>query len=369
MPQTPEDVTRFKFRWINEDGAEVGIRRQAGSFDGQTLKLDDVEVPVVAIIQTAHREDRMIIGVVTEDEQVASILFAVTGIDAETLKTEIDVVRSAVWAEIHQQDLEDRGLGYTCRIAECRHCGATLVLSKMPTTTQLYCNFCDSLTTLDDTLPTLPREHKFKICDECGMFSKPQKFTIFYFYFLLVVYGFRSRTTWRCPACMRGDAWKMFFGNLPFVVGLPVAIMQLVRSYGSSLGRGNSGGLDTANLLARKGDAMGAFQRYRAILEHVPHSAGIKYNLALALLTQEDIPRAADTLEAALQDCSNYGPAFGLLKQCYEELGEDQKLARLLKQWDLHDGDAPISTVAEESQRLEEVIENADDYEIDADQH
>jgi len=30
---------------------------------------------------------------------------------------------------------------------------------------------------------------------------------------------------------MRGEAWKMFFGNLIFLLGVPVARIQLFRSY------------------------------------------------------------------------------------------------------------------------------------------
>jgi tetratricopeptide (TPR) repeat protein len=165
------------------------------------------------------------------------------------------------------------------------------------------------------------------------MYSQPTKFTIFYFYFLLVVYGWWSKQTWRCKGCMRGEAWKMFFGNLLFVLGVPVAIVQLLRCYSGSVVGGVFRGLDAANLKARKGDVVGALTGYKAILERVPHSAGIKYNLALALLQQGDERRAAETFELALTDCVNYAPAYRVLSGLYAKLGDQARLKELQEMW------------------------------------
>ena len=166
------------------------------------------------------------------------------------------------------------------------------------------------------------------------MFARPIKFTTFYFVFLIVFYWVSHGSTWRCPACMRREAWKMFFGNLIFLLGVPVAIVQLIRSYGGSSPGGAYKGLDKANIKARNGDLMGALQIYRSILERVSYSAGLKYNIGLALLQQNDLERAAESFRISLEDCSNYVPAYQLLGPLYEDLGEQEKLEELKRMWE-----------------------------------
>ena len=125
----------------------------------------------------------------------------------------------------------------------------------------------------------------------------------------------------------------MLFGNLLFVIGVPVAVVQLCRSYGGAIGIGPFAGLDTANINAQKGNVIPALDGYRAILDRVPHSAGVKYNLGLALMNQNEIERAAETFRLALDDCSNYAPAYHSLAECYQRLGETDKLAELNRIW------------------------------------
>jgi len=245
----------------------------------------------------------------------------------------LDIARSDVWAKQHREDLQKRGLGHTYRDAVCPECSATVILSDMPESPQLYCQFCDTLVTTDPTAEPIAKESEFKICEECGMYSRPRKFTIFYFYFLLVIYGWWSDTTWRCPACMRGEAWKMLFGNLIFLLGVPVAITQLIRSYGGDKVLGKFKGLDTGNLKARKGNVNGALQHYETIMERVPYAAGIKYNLATALLGTGEQEKAAQVYELALDDCSNYAPAYHQLRALYEQLGRKAELAELDRIW------------------------------------
>ncbi len=326
----------FKFHWLNENGQPTSMMRKKGRFEGETLTLEQSDIPVVVIVESVVRDSIMAITALAADEQqeFVTLLIKLTSKRmAETLKKRIDLARSAAWAQQHREDLESKGLGHTFRQEKCPRCTATLILSDMPESPQLYCHFCDSLSTIDPAAEPIPQERELRICEECGMYTKPQKFTIFYFYFLLVVYGFFSRPTWRCPPCMRGEAWKMFFGNLIFVLGVPTAIWQLVRSYGGSSVGGPFKGLDTGNIKARKGDLAGALESYRSILENVPVSAGVKYNLGMALLAQGNLEKAADTFELALQDCTNYSPAYGQLHNLLQKLGETDRLIELEKMW------------------------------------
>ena len=129
----------------------------------------------------------------------------------------------------------------------------------------------------------------------------------------------------------------MLFGNLLFIVGLPVALVQLFRSYGGTDIGGLYPGLDRANLKARSGNFEGAIADYRAILERQPVSAGVKDNIGLAFLHDKDEAGAARMFEYALKDCANYQPAAAMLAQCYESLGETEKLAELKDRWGIKD--------------------------------
>lgn len=334
MRVTSEQPLEFRFHWLNDQGQQQGFLRKKGSFDGETLALDDVEIPAAAIAHVESRDNRMAMTAMTADGKPATVmLMPATRKDTDRIKTALDIARSDVWAKMHRDDLVKQGRGHAYRDAQCPQCGATLILTDFPQTPQLFCRFCQALSTVSADADPAPGEQHLRICDECGMFSKPRRFTIFYFYFLLVAYGYRYRMTWRCPACMRGDAWKMLFGNLIFVLGVPVALTQLFRSYGGTDFAGPFKGLDAGNIRARKGDFGGALDQYRAILERVPCSAGINYNLGLALRHQGDAARAADAFAAALENCSNYTPAYAHLRELYADLGETRKLTQLNEIW------------------------------------
>jgi predicted Zn-dependent protease len=115
--------------------------------------------------------------------------------------------------------------------------------------------------------------------------------------------------------------------------------VQLFRCYGGKITGSVAADLDAANLRARKGDMLGALQGYQKILEQVPFAAGVKYNLALALLQQNETKRAAESLELVLVDCANYAPAYSILSGCYEHLGEEAKLKELRRVWGDDDTD------------------------------
>ncbi|MFP6701292.1 MAG: hypothetical protein VB861_06070 [Planctomycetaceae bacterium] len=321
----------FKFRWLDDSGNLTGFfSSKRGSFDGETLVLDDVELPVSNILSLEAYEESLALAFISGG-MTDSRAFRIYKVSAKDLKQVVDVVRSATWAEMTREKMVEEGRGGAFRTTVCSHCSATVDVSDMPETSQVYCHFCDSLTT--EGGGGMPNEHEFGLCEECGMFSKPKRFTIFYFYFLVVIWGYSSRVTHRCPACMRGEAWKMLLGNLPFLIGVPVAIVQLFRCYGGKITGSVVADLDAANLRARKGDMLGALAGYQKVLEQVPFAAGVKYNLALALLEQDEIQRAADSLELAFTDCVNYLPAYSLLAGCYEHLGEEVKLKELRRIW------------------------------------
>ncbi|NQU21970.1 MAG: tetratricopeptide repeat protein [Candidatus Nealsonbacteria bacterium] len=333
MPITDQEPFAFRFRWVSDEGQETGFLGKRGSFDGQTIVLDDTSIPVAAVAELAIRKNIVTILVVTDEAEPSSILVSTSS--AKRLKLAVDVARSSIWAEAHKDQLQKQRRSHVYRDQACPCCGATIILSDMPRTPQLYCQFCQSLVTLNQA-EAPAGEAALKLCDECGMFSSPRQFTIAYFYFLVVVYGWSDRKVWCCPACMRGHAWKMLFGNVLFVLLVPLAVAQLLRSYGGSMA-GPFAGLDTANLKARKGDLRGALRIYQKITDRVPYCAGVKYNVGLALLQQDRTEQAAETFRLSLDDCSNYAPAAETLMYCYEQLGQSEQLDELKLIWGVED--------------------------------
>lgn len=332
---------RFKFKWLDEQGNEAGFLSKKGSFDGQTLVLDDIQLPAACLRTVDNRGKRFVIATVDREGHTHQALFSVTSGSIDRLRTELGLCRSRAWAEAHREELAQAGRGHEFRSVICPHCQATIDLTSMPRTPQVYCPFCQTIGTLDSPQGPVKAEAQYRLCDTCGMYSKPRKFTIFYFYFLLVVYGFYQKETWRCPACMRGEAWKMLFGNLLFVIGVPVALVQLFRSYGGTDLGSLFSGLDAANLKARKGNIAGAIEGYRRILNEHPAAAGVKFNIGRAALSKNDLAGAAAILEHALRDCANYQPAAAALDGCYQRLGATEKLRELRKQWGIEEEPAP----------------------------
>jgi tetratricopeptide (TPR) repeat protein len=334
MESQVQPPLQFKFHWLDPNGRQQGLRREKGRFDGETLVLGDVQIPATVIASVERLEGRMVLTAFGVDGQAAQFGLLLPASTATELKLALDIARSATWAEWNRKSLAERGREHTYRDDHCPHCGATIVLSNMPRTPQLFCQFCNTLSTVDPREEAVPGEERLRLCDQCGMFSQPRKFSVFYFYFLVVAIGWTHRTTWRCPGCMRGDAWKMLLGNLPFVLGVPVALAQLSRCYAGNVVGGAFTGLDRANLKARAGDLRGALEGYRRILERVPHSAGLKYNLGVALERQADTERAAEMFQLALDDCANYAPPYQALRRCLEQLGDSDRLSALKAIWE-----------------------------------
>ena len=343
------DSYQFKFKWLNSQGQPEGFRSKKGHFDGETLVLDDVQLPAGVLMNVEFREQRMVVAFPNENGEPMHLLFQLTSGSADRLNQMLGLARSRAWAKNHKEELTKQGRGNEYRDATCPNCNAMVDLTGFPATPQVSCHFCHTMSTIDAGSFDAPQPEKnYRLCDECGMFSKPRRFTIFYFYFLLVVYGFWQKQTWRCPGCMRGEAWKMLFGNLLFVLGVPVAIVQLVRSYGGTDVGGKYPGLDSANIKARSGKFEPAIEAYRKILSKQPTSAGVKYNIALAFLHRDDYEGAAQMLEFSLADCANYEPAAQALASCYQHLGEDQKLADLKKTWGVTEEDEELDELLEE---------------------
>lgn len=337
------DVTNFSFKYL-KNGQPQGFRSKKGSFDGQTVTLDDTQFPVAIIQAIETRQNYIFFVLPSESGEHVTLPIILTSGSAKQLKMALDRSRSGIWAQLRQEKLNEQGRGDEFRAVNCPHCAAVIDLSGMPQTPQVYCRFCDSLLTDPAYGVGAANEASFCICDQCKMFSAPKKYTLFYFYFLLVVYGWYSKPTWCCPLCFRPQAWKMFLANAPFLVGVIPAMVQLSRAYGSDKLGGQYAGLHKANGKALSGNFAAAIQGYQAILERVPHAAGVHYNLGMALLKRNEMDRAAEAFRLSLADCGNYTPSAHTLADIYRHQGRTDELAELEAIWNGPEGGDDVET-------------------------
>lgn len=313
-----QEVVEFRFKWLDEQGQEVGFVRLPGRLDAEHLELEEFEfpLPVLRQITTSGRDLRL--AACPKDGEPIDLRMRLWGTEPGLVKRFIDRHVSQILAAEHWRQLQSDGRDHEYRERDCPACGSTIVLTGFVETPQVFCHHCESLSVVDSATE-VEANSAYGICDECGLFSQPKSYTAFYFYFLFVEYGFHVSRFWRCPACMRAEAWKMIFLNAPFIVGLPWASWQLGRSYMSSWIKGPYRYLDAANLRCRQGRLDSAVDLYLAIVEEVPYCAGIKCNLADGFMAAGDRQRAEKLYLESLADCANYFPAKHGLEQCRQE--------------------------------------------------
>lgn len=336
---------RFKFKELSADNRPIGTFSKKGAFDGQQLVLGKTTVPVGAVYRVQKVLHNRLVLAFAGQSGVDTYPFLVTAGSRDHLARVLNVAVSANIAELHRRQLAASQRGGSFRAEECPFCGATIDLSDMPVTPQTYCLYCDTVYTRRDDRPR--EENRYRLCQRCGLYAQPQVFTSFYFYFFLVVWGYRQRTEALCHACMRNEAWKMLGANLLFLLGLPTAIYQLVRSYfGGSARSAAFAGLDGANALVHRGRFEAAVAAYEAVAGRQAACAGVRHNQALALCRLANWSEAARYLEHALRDCSNHAPSYALLLACYERLGRPSEAQALRVRWEGADS-APVPTEEE----------------------
>ena len=321
---------------MDEGNVSGGMFALSGSFDGKHLTLDEETYPVATIFGVGVYGNVLSLVIFDNEDHSASVV--IVGESPDTIKHAIDSSRTHAEVEQEHERLIAEGQGDSFRSVACPHCNAMISLSKFADTPQCYCNYCETLFTIRDqygareletkTL-TPDLETKYRMCEECGMYSYPRQFRKFYFIFVVYFMHIANEKTVRCPACMRIEAWKMLFGNIFGLLGLPMAIIQLFRSYRGKIESGPLKGLDDANILANRGKIDRALDRYDILMDNLPINAGIKYNIGSGLLTKGDVPHAEAMLLLSLEDCANFAPSLSALRYCYEAAGKTADLKNL----------------------------------------
>ena len=325
------EAIEFKYKWHDHTGAATGFATGSGSFNGSVLSIGN-EKFAIADIKSLLVDQYVFMFGINVDDGLRTMNVEIYGTDIAVLANAINAARSNILAHQERVRLTKSGglVDYRDQICPC--CQSTIVLTGLPATPQIYCQYCDTLVTVDhETEDAIERD--FRICEKCGMYSRPRKFAVFYFYFLFVTFGFHYNHVVRCSGCMRSSAWKMVGGNLFGLLGLPFALLQLYRSYSTKSIAGRFEGLDTANVLARRGKLDSALDRYDEVMDRVPENAGIKYNIGLGLMVKNDFSHAQELFELSLDDCSNYWPAVNGLMKSLQMQGKSEELKAAYRIW------------------------------------
>ena len=311
------DIATFSFRYVLPGETIFGKRDGA---IGRTLTLDDTDVPWDQLLETVVRENRLGlvlgIGVKTgkrlgkylSDGRV--VVISPAGMSAGQLKRALDRRISVLEAEQRRAQLIAEGQEHLVRSVECPVCKATVDLSGLEPTRYVYCRFCESIFADAPKHVTDGRVHR--TCEECGMFDRIQSYPEFYFYFLLVVYGFSYKQRFLCDSCAHQLFFKTLLANFLFVVGIPVSVWVKVKSL-----RGREPMFDAlpdGNHHAKAGHYQEAVPIYKRLLHKHPDHPGILTNQALAQLHGGHEQAAGETLARALAACNSYLPALQLLQ-------------------------------------------------------
>lgn len=319
----------FSFRYIGEDGkVEKGFAWK-GSVTAADITLDKTTYPVQDIHEMLIGDKYLGLSLREQDGQESRVQLSLVRGAPEKVYPLLMALSSKVEASARKSELEAQGQGHLFKSEICPKCGATVNLTGFNNTPQVYCECCDSVF----SVPSLVSEEEtqYHHCPECGYYSKLKVFTEFYFYFFFVVYGYRYQTRTLCPRCMGKVATKMFFSNLLFLLGLPVAITQLIRA--RFAGEKHYTGLNKANALKIPKRIDQACWQYEEMEQRLGACAGVRFNHGLALMKANRWTEAAGVLRTALDDCSSYSRAYDLLVSALERSGLTSELQALKKEY------------------------------------
>jgi hypothetical protein len=308
----------FKFRYVR-NGYAQGLFAQKASLDPNhiilgkdTLKYDD-------IVDTTARGQRIVLVLSstadlspTLSKSLAGesvIVLEISGAQAKDVERLIDRISSQKAIEQRRHELLQLGKSDLLRTVSCPECAAAIDLTDFDRTPHIYCRFCESL--FQENQPILTKGDTYRICDECGMFDRVKGYTEFYFYCLILVYGFSYKRRYMGDHCAHNLSWKMFWINLIFLLGVPVAIYNKIKSM---MGRNPTlHQLSCANALAKKGQYQKAQPIYNQLYQHHFEHPGVLMNEGMGHLIGKDVDGAVRCWRRSLHSCSNYHPTLNLL--------------------------------------------------------
>ena len=308
--------TSFKFRFVVGGATKGFFRSPKGVVGTDDLRLDDTTIPYGAIGDTITRGNRLILQILPptlEGEAGQYLADSVLvlepkGIAADRLEIAIDRRVAAARLDEMRRLAQEEGTEHLIRVESCPTCEAEVDLTGLDRSLYVYCPYCDSI---HETGRTTSLGRAYRTCDECQFFGRVQQYPEFYFYFLLIFYGFSYKKRFLCASCAHRLFVKALLVNLIFVIGVPTAVWVKVKS---KIGRDpGMMELHVATALARKGKLREAAPVFDSIRRRFPEHPGVLMNEGLACLKHGDTIGGNQRLERALSACPNYDPLLRLL--------------------------------------------------------
>jgi len=91
-----------------------------------------------------------------------------------------------------------------------------------------FCRFCGSIFNTSQQL--VSNGDIYQVCDECNMHYRVRGYTVFNFYFLLVVYGWSMKRSFVCDTCATKPAQRTLLTDLIVLLGVPSAIYRWIKA-------------------------------------------------------------------------------------------------------------------------------------------
>lgn len=319
-----KDNSNFRFRYVNQNGQAVGWRAAAGVLTERKIQLKDHKLSYRAVLNSTCRDRRLVLVVdptAVGSEEVSkhlvggnSLILEISGAQPLDLEQKIDRISSHYIAQSHKAQLEKEGKGHEFHSITCPHCESTVDLSLLNKTPYVYCRYCETVFQERSDLKTVGTQ--YRLCDECGWFDRVQSYSEFYFYFLLVVYGFSHKRRHLCDTCVNKTFWKVLAINFIFILGIFPALWMKIKSL---IGRDEAlKELAKANAIAKKGDYAKAEAIYNRLYERYPQHPGVLFSQSMGHLQGKDVQGTWQLLEKSLRSCSNYSPTVRLMNRIQE---------------------------------------------------
>lgn len=319
MSHTNSELS-FKFRFVS-NGYAQGLFAQKGTANDREIFLGKETLIYDDITDTTTRDQRLAIAISSTaclSQKINKFLFnnstlvlEVYNGKAQKLEKYLDRIASKKAVDKKRQRLFENGQFHLFRTANCPYCQATIDLSDFQRTPYIYCRFCETL--FKENMLVITKGSRYRICDECHMFDRVKSYTEFYFYFLLVVYGFYYKRRHVCDNCAHSMFRKMLLLNLLFLIGIPFSIYNKIKSM---IGRDPYlKQLAKANALSKKGNYQKATAIYSQLYHKYPEHPGLLMDEGLGHLLGNDTNGAFERFGRSLTACSNYYPVLRLLQQ------------------------------------------------------
>jgi len=292
-----------------------------GNASATAIDLNGTEIPYANIVDTSSRDKRFVIALAPNtklDEKTAKqlkenryLVLDVSKPSAHDIKKHVDRYGSGVWAQNHRQQLASAGKENLFHAVTCPHCAATIDLSECERTTYVYCPYCASIVNHSQQL--ISNSDTYTICDECHMYDRVRSYSVFYFYFLLVVYGYSLKKRFVCDACATSIAQRALLLNFIFILGIPSSIYMWIKAqsgrdpYFQDLAK--------ANKLARRGKYQEADEIYDRLFSLYPEHPGLLMNKGLGHLHGGDGNGGVSLLTRSLKACGNYLPSIQFIQR------------------------------------------------------